>query len=393
MSFRLEPPVVAVLLAALLLGLNAWEAEAARLSARRRPLRAGRHDAMEVRLASWAFFVALLWLRASGPELPPSLARWLLPLGVLSGGVLITAGWSLARRFRYPALGRWPIAPYHGVAGWVLWIWGLILRSFRQRAAHRNGSNEPQEEGPTPAHQSVRDLASYSLEELMIPRSQVAAIEGARPVRDVLPEVRRSPHAIYPVYGDSVDQPLGLVRILDLAGAIGTDLLVRDLVQPASIVPETMKGLDLLEDLGRSPIPAALVADEFGGIAGLVTVEDLVEVLVGDLVGEHDVVRARILTLDGNQFRVEGTTTIEEFNERFGAILPEGEYETVAGLFLERVGRIPQTGDSVKLPGAELEVLDRNDRQILWLKVALKPASEASPISARPPRSQPARRE
>ena len=97
----------------------------------------------------------------------------------------------------------------------------------------------------------------------------------------------------------------------------------------------------------------------------------------GDLVGEHEVVRDRILSLEQGSYRVDGTCTVEEFNERFGPLLPEGEYETVAGLFLEKVGRIPQEGDEVKLPKVTLEVLQRTDRRILWLKAILVPGGRA----------------
>ena len=188
-------------------------------------------------------------------------------------------------------------------------------------------------------------------------------------MRDAVAEVRRRPHALYPVHGDTVDQPLGVVRILDLAEPGARDRPVRDLVRPARILPETVRGLRLFRDLASAPIPAALVVDEYGGMAGLVTVEDLVEVLVGDLEGEHEVVRARIVERNAGAWRVDGTCTVEEFNRRLGGLLPEGEYETVAGLVIDRLGTIPSSGEEVLLPGMRLIVEEATDRRILWVGV------------------------
>jgi len=194
--------------------------------------------------------------------------------------------------------------------------------------------------------------------------------------RDALLQVAKTRHKLYPVYGDSVDQLLGVVRMLDLAHPKQTERLVRDLVVPVPIVPETMNGVSLLGRLGGAPVPVALVVDEFGSHAGFVSVEDLVEVLVGDLVGEHEVVQKRIREMEPGVFKVEGTCEIEEFNGQVADVLPEGEYETVAGLFLDRVGRIPQTGDELQVPGAELEVLERTERRVLWVKITLAGSAE-----------------
>jgi putative hemolysin len=233
-----------------------------------------------------------------------------------------------------------------------------------EAAAAMTGATEP--EGSP--RRGVRDLAEFRLEEVMIPRSQVAALQGSIPVREAVAEVRRRPHALYPVHGDSVDQPLGVVRILDMAEPGVRDRPVRDLVRPAPILPETVRGLRLFRDLASAPIRAALVVDEYGGMAGLVTVEDLVEVLVGDLEGEHEVIRARVIELGSGAWRVDGTCTIEELNRRLGGLLPDGEYETVAGFIIDRLGAIPPPGEEVALPGIRLIVEEATDRRILWVR-------------------------
>jgi putative hemolysin len=286
------------------------------------------------------------------------------------------------------------LAPYHGLTMWILWLWGMVSRERNAAPpAPAPAPLPPAEATAQTARRGVAELASLSLEELMIPRSQVVMLQGDRLARDAIAEVARGPHALYPVYGESVDQPLGVVRILDLADPAALSRPVKDLVRAAPVVPETMNGLTLLRDLRGAPVPAALVVDEFGGMAGFVTVEDLIEVLVGDLVGEHDVVRARIVPAGPGSYRVDGTCTVEEFNHFFGAILPEGEYETVAGFLLDRLGRIPQSGDAYDLPVASIQVLERTERRILSVIVRIAAPSAAATGAAHPVQSGPARRE
>jgi CBS domain containing-hemolysin-like protein len=366
-------PLCATALTWLLLLLAAWDGAARRRGRQSAACGPATHDAVEVRLAAWPFFGAILWGVVSGaPDgeflrglhglavllaLVPAAALAALGLGIMAG-----------RAGSLPLGLRWILTPYHGLAGWILWLRALARRrdlaaGSPEAAAAIADATEP--EGSP--RRGVRDLAEFRLEEVMIPRSQVAALQGSVPVREAVAEVRRRPHALYPVHGDSVDQPLGVVRILDLAEPGARDRPVRDLVRPAPILPETMRGLRLFRDLASAPIPAALVVDEYGGMAGLVTVEDLVEVLVGDLEGEHEVIRTRIVERRPGAWRVDGTCTIEEFNRRLGALLPEGEYETVAGLVIDRLGAIPPPGEEVILPGVRLTVEQATDRRVLWV--------------------------
>ncbi len=340
---------------------------------------------LEVRFAAWLQLglLLLVWVQGGRDLLPvprPSWSLVLLPAGAIPALAAIWWGRHAGRAGWRPGYSRWVLAPLHGFVMWVAWIAALPDRG-RVPGAGPAGAEEGAVgavPGAAAVREGVEDLISQTLEEIMIPRSQVVALEGRTTVREAIRTARRFPHTIYPVYGESVDEPLGVVRILDLIHPEAPDLPLGKFVRPARIVPETMSGFNLLGELCGSPIPAALVVDEFGGMAGLVTVEDLIEVLVGDLVGEHEVVRDRILAIGGDAYRVDGTCTVEEFNERFGDLLPEGEYETVAGLFLDSVGRIPEEGDDLRLPGVTLEVIRRTDRRILWLRAEIAPAAEAT---------------
>jgi len=336
------------------------------------------HRAIEVHLALWAFFA--LGVRVKGAFWPEGPA-WAAAVATLALGPVAALLLALGRRrpeHSFPRSGIWLLAPLRGVSLWILLGYGAGLRRFRKtRPDPEARSREEEPTSPLSLREAVHELDSLTLEEIMVPRSQVVALSGDLTPREALSRVRSARHSIYPVHGESVDHLLGLVRMLDLARPGHVDRPVRELVFPAPIFPETMRGLDLLGDLGQSQISSALVVDEFGSHAGFVTTEDLVEVLVGDLVGEHEVVRRRILPVEPGVYRVEGTCEIEEFNDQVEEILPEGDYETVAGLFLEYTGRIPQPGDEVRVGRALLEVEEATDRRILWIRVSVAGAGAA----------------
>jgi len=378
-----------LLLSGVTLVLLGWE-----LGPRRRPaadsdgsrprarLRGAAHKALEIHLMLWVFFasVGLLLSARSGSsgtrliDASEAVSLLLFVLAVPVALALTHLGKRVSVKRDFPVGLRWILAPYHGLSIWLLLLFGS-LRALGKKW-RRSAGPTPAEEAPDSVHEGVRELDSLTLEEVLIPRSQEVALKSVLTPRDALLQVAKTRHKLYPVYGDSVDQLLGVVRMLDLAHPKQTERLVRDLVVPVPIVPETMNGVSLLGRLGGAPVPVALVVDEFGSHAGFVSVEDLVEVLVGDLVGEHEVVQKRIREMEPGVFKVEGTCEIEEFNGQVADVLPEGEYETVAGLFLDRVGRIPQTGDELQVPGAELEVLERTERRVLWVKITLAGSAE-----------------
>ncbi len=368
-------PLAVSVVTCLLLFLASWDG-AARRRERWNDMDRGpsvQHDALEVRLAAWLLLGAALWglSRTRGHEPVHELFGLAVGLSFFAAAGLAAFGLGIVigRSRFFPRGLRWVLTPYHGLAGWILWLRALARR--RDLVAGIPGGMTPFPAAVEPEdapRRGVRDLAEFRLEEVMIPRSQVDALQGSVSVGDAAAEVRRRPHALYPVNGDSVDQPLGVVRILDLADPSARNRPVRELVRPTPILPETVRGLRLFRDLASAPLPAALVVDEYGGMAGLVTVEDLVEVLVGDLEGEHEVVRARIVRRDSGARRVDGACTIEEFNRRLGASLPEGEYETVAGLVLDRLGAIPPPGEELEVPGFRLTVEEATDRRILWVR-------------------------
>lgn len=361
------------LLGALLLFLSGWDSRSEFSStpppARGLPVRL--HLALEAHLAVWGFY--------AGTAIGLGVAHlrfllsdvWVLPV-LLAIAPLVPLLIGGGRRVKkpFPLSLRWMLAPYQGLS--ILLV--ILSESIGRWVSRRRTVpviEEPLASSPQGLREGVRDLASLTVEDVMVPRSQEVALQAELTADEALQEAAVRPYTFYPVYAESIDHTLGVVAVLDLTDPAGAAETVRARVTPAQIVPETMRALTLLQRLADSPHATALVVDEFGGHSGLVTLGDVVEVVIGDLVGEHEEVRRRIIPLGDGLYRVEGTCEIEEFNEQVRPVLPDGEYDTVAGLILDRLGRIPQQGDEVTLPDAVLEVLERTDRRVLWTQISL----------------------
>ncbi|MCC2592315.1 hemolysin family protein [Tessaracoccus sp. OS52] len=192
----------------------------------------------------------------------------------------------------------------------------------------------------------VFDAGEHTLREVMVPRTEVTFLPGDMPIQRAYREVRGAPHSRYPVTGGSVDRVIGFLHVRDLMDLEGSarqgDL--RSIVRPVLSLPETVKILRALSSMRSAGAHMALVRDEYGGTAGIVTMEDLIEELIGDITDEYDVVGD---TVTDEVDRIDGLTTIEEFAEASGHVIPEGPYDTVAGYVMSRLGRIPAVGDEV----------------------------------------------
>src|SRR5215217_9036924 len=187
------------------------------------------------------------------------------------------------------------------------------------------------------------------LREVMVPRTEVDFLPGDMPAHRAVREVIKAPHSRYPVIGDSVDDIIGFVHVRDL---LNPDISSRttpvsEVARPVLSMPDTVRVLRALSDMRRGASHLAIVLDEYGGTAGIVTMEDLVEELVGDITDEYDVVAQDRITLRG-ALVVDGLTTLDQFAEETGFVLPEGPYDTVAGYFMAQLGQLPAIGDVVR---------------------------------------------
>ena len=220
----------------------------------------------------------------------------------------------------------------------------------------------------------VFDAGDTELREVMIPRTEVAFLDASLPVFRAAALVSTMPHSRYPVIGGSADDVLGVVHVRDILAPSMVDRSVRleDLARDVAFFPGTKQVIPALTEMRRGGHHLAVVADEYGGTAGIVTLEDLVEELVGDIHDEYDTAQVpHGHTRPDEPYEVDGLLNLEDFEEESGIALPDGPYETAAGWFVARLGALPSLGDRVEHAesGATLEVAELDGRRIARLRV------------------------
>jgi len=183
-----------------------------------------------------------------------------------------------------------------------------------------------------------------------------------------LKAVLDSPYTRYPVYREVIDDVLGVLHVRDLFTAVHdrgiADVRLEEIVRPAYIVPETKDLASLLQEFRKTNNHFAVVVDEYGGMAGICTLEDLLEEIVGEIEDEFDVPEEQIEQVDDDTYRVDGMFPIDEFNERFGTELPDADFHTVAGFVFGQLGRAPEPGDDVSWNGVRFDVLEVDGNRI-----------------------------
>jgi len=211
------------------------------------------------------------------------------------------------------------------------------------------------------------------LREVMVPRTEVTFLDADRLVAEVRSETDDSPHSRYPVVEGSYDAVTGFVHVRDLYGARGERAArVRDLARPVKLLPATKRVLEAMGEMRREGHHLAIVVDEYGGTAGIVTLEDLVEEVIGEIRDEYDgkdTTATRLLA--GGGMELDGLLNLADFTEETGVVLPEGPYETVAGFVVRELGRLPEQGDQVPTEGGVvLTVAKLDGRRIQRLRVS-----------------------
>ena len=219
----------------------------------------------------------------------------------------------------------------------------------------------------------VFDFASKEVSAVMVPRPQVVGISAEMPPEEALRAVVDSPYTRYPVYRGSLDEMVGILHVRDLFGAIHdfgiAAVELESIVRPAYVVPETKDLAALLADFRREKQHMAIVIDEYGDMEGIVTLEDILEEIVGDIEDEFDLPDTSIERVDETHIRIDGTYTIDDFNEEFETELEQEDYNTMAGLVFGALGRAPEIGDEVLANGLRLSVLEVEGSRIMKLEV------------------------
>jgi CBS domain containing-hemolysin-like protein len=222
----------------------------------------------------------------------------------------------------------------------------------------------------------VFDFADKEASDVMVPRPEVVALSIDLPPEQCLEAVMDSPYTRYPVYRESLDNVVGILHVRDLFAAMRDrgmhEVKVEDLIRPAHIVPETKDLAALLAEFRRANQHMAIVVDEYGDMEGIVTLEDLLEEIVGDIEDEFDLPDESIEQVDEDTIKVDGTFPIDDFNERFQTTLPDEDYHTLAGFVFGLLGRQPEVGDDISHDGMRFDVLEVEGSRINKLAVTFE---------------------
>ena len=222
--------------------------------------------------------------------------------------------------------------------------------------------------------EGVLEVADLQVRDIMVPRSQMVVMNRDDPPETLLPAIVESGHSRFPVIGEDRDQVVGLLLAKDLlryfgeGGSAGFDM--REVLRPAVFVPESKRVNVLLKEFRVSRNHMAVVVDEYGGVSGLVTIEDVIEEIVGDIADEYDIEEDQTIRREGERrYTVHALARIEDFNEYFGAQFSDEEFDTIGGLVMHQFGRLPKRGENVSIEGFDFKVLRADRRRIDLLRV------------------------
>lgn len=224
----------------------------------------------------------------------------------------------------------------------------------------------------------VLEVSETQVREVMVPRSQMVVIDIDDDFDETVKLIVESGHSRFPVMGEDRDEVLGILLAKDLLRYFGSDeakgLTIKKMLRPAAVIPESKRLNALLKEFRASHNHMAIVVDEYGGVAGLLTIEDVLEEIVGEIDDEHDHEEAVFIRADGEKdgkpiFAVRALTRVEDFNEYFECELDDEEYDTIGGLVMHELGRLPRHGEKVGFGGFQFSVTKADKRRIDALQV------------------------
>lgn len=237
---------------------------------------------------------------------------------------------------------------------------------------------------------NIFDFSDSTASEIMTPRTEVGAVEDTATIGEAAALAREQGYSRIPVYHDDLDNILGILYVKDflkyVGAPVGADVKVTDLMRPAYFVPEMKPCVDLFSEMTARRLQIAVVVDEYGGTEGIVTMEDLLESIVGSIQDEYDTDEEEIQREGDNRYSVDGMASVDEIMDLTGVQLPEGDYDTIAGLMIKMLGRIPKPNEHprVKIKNLTLTVDEMDDRRIARITIVKEPpkAAEAPALQA-----------
>ncbi|MBQ9860302.1 MAG: HlyC/CorC family transporter [Clostridia bacterium] len=229
---------------------------------------------------------------------------------------------------------------------------------------------------------NIFEFDDITAAEIMTPRTDVVAIEVESPLTEAIDEAVENGYSRIPVYEEDIDHIIGILYIKDMLPYVGRaipeDVTVRSLLRDTHFVPDTKRCNDLFEEMNEKHLQMAIVVDEYGGVSGIVTMEDLLESIVGNMQDEFDDEEEEVTRLDDNSFEVDGSMNISDLSELLEVELPEGDYDTVAGFIMDQLGHVPDEDEraTVIYKNITLTIQQMDDRRIEQILVYREPQIE-----------------
>jgi len=227
--------------------------------------------------------------------------------------------------------------------------------------------------------EGVLEVSEMQVRDIMIPRAQMVVVERDAALQEILPIITQSAHSRFPVIGENRDEVAGILLAKDLLPYFidgrENEFNVRDNLRRAVFIPESKRLNVLLKEFRASRNHMAIVVDEYGGVDGLVTIEDVLEQIVGEIVDEHDIEEdVYIMRHSDTRYTVKARTPISDFNERFGSRFNDEEFDTIGGLVMREFGRLPRRGEAREIDGFRFKVLHADSRRLHLLQLTVLPA-------------------
>ncbi|MHB1189769.1 MAG: hemolysin family protein, partial [Armatimonadota bacterium] len=224
---------------------------------------------------------------------------------------------------------------------------------------------------------SIFEFTDTVVRKVMVPRIDIRAVEVNGTIDDLLDAIMKAGHSRIPVYEETIDNIVGIVHAKDLLRGLhenGEKLTIRELMRPPYVIPENKMVDELLAEFKKSKIQMAIVVDEYGGTAGLVTIEDLLEEIVGDIMDEYDVEEPLVQVIDANTVIADARTPVDEINDQMDLSLPEEEFDTIGGFVFGLLGRQAEQGEIIRYDHVELIVEKTDGRRIQKIKIVRVPS-------------------
>ena len=236
-------------------------------------------------------------------------------------------------------------------------------------------SNVIDKEAQIMANKALR-LGDTSVKEIMVPKVEMVTVGIDEPVSSYIDRVIQSGHSRYPVLGNTMDEVSGILLAKDLLPILSagqTEFNIQDMLREANVVPETKKADSLLEEFKKDRSHLAIVVDEYGAISGLVTIEDILEELVGEIEDEHDNEEEELIQISEYEYIADAKLDIESFEERFALDVGDLDVETIGGLMITKLGVLPKVDDEISLGNMKLKVAVADKRKIKKIGISISP--------------------